>query len=308
MGAVRRTPRLAALLVLALAACGAGAETTYVATLRDRGPDTGAQGGGLYIVDLETRASRLVAPLRIGGAVPIGLTGLSVHPRTGVFYGITGGFSPNLPRSLVTIDPETGNATLVGNLGHDGADIRFDRKGTLYVWLNDTNQLGTIDVGTGLATPLEFQPYPQTLGGGIAVDNEGRVYIAANTSAGSLDVYDPASKRVTTGPNITGAPYVSSINSMAFSRDGGLYAVNSNLGTPAKAKLIRIDARTGKAEEVAPLPDDVDPVAFSVGLRERPALETPANSRQWTFAGLMLAAGIFLGLAVGRLFPQRRRR
>ena len=297
-----------AVAAFALLAGSVSAETVYVATLRDRGPDSAIVGGGLYTVDLNKGGARLVAPLRIGGAVPIGLTGLSVHPRTGVLYGITGGIAATLPKSLVTVDPENGNATLVGSLGIAGSEIRFDRKGTLYVWLSDLNKLGTIDVGTGAATPLDFPAYPQTLGGGIAADAEGMVYISANSSAGSLDVYNPATKQLTTGPAITGAPFVSSINSMAFSSAGDLYAVNSNLGTPAKSRLIRIDPRTGHAIEVGVLPDDVDPIAFAVSPRVRPLFfEAPTNVRQWTFAALALALGLMAGVFFGRLSSRKRR-
>ncbi len=293
-----------ALLLAAVLAAAPGialAESMYVATLRDRGPDASNIGGGLYVVDPAAKTSRLVAPLRVGGAIPIGLTGLSMHPRTGVLYGITGGFAPSLPKSLVTIDPETGNATLVGNLGTIASDIRFDDKGTLYVWMDSANRLGTIDVGTGRATPVEqFPEYPQTLGGGIAVDAEGRVFISANSSAGSLDIWDPATRHLSNGPTITGAPFVSSINSMAFSPAGKLYAVNSNLGTPAKARLIVIDAQTGHAEEVASLPDDVDPIAFPVTGFERPMLELPSGTRQWMRVTIALAFGLLVGFLVGR--------
>ncbi len=298
-----RLPRLlcTAVLLLALSFGAVRAETIYIATLRDRGTDSASTGGSLYTVDLGKGVARLVAPLRIGGAVPIGLTGLSVHPRTGVLYGITASLSATLPKSLVTIDPETGNATLVGSLGQSASEIRFDRKGTLYVWLNELNKLGTIDVGTGAATPIDsFPAYPQTLGGGVAVDHEGEVYISANSSAGSLDVYNPTAKTLTTGPAITGAPFVSSINSMAFSSSGELYAVNSNLGTPAKSRLIRIDAKTGKAEEVSVLPDDVDPVAFAVSPRVKPLIEAPGTLRQWGFAAGALAAGLVAGFLFGR--------
>src|SRR3954468_24170588 len=166
----------------------AWAETMYVATLRDNVSDE--VGGALYSIDTKERRASLVAPVRLGGALPIGLTGLAVHPKTGVFYGITGGVSPNLPKSLVTIDPRTGNATLVGKLGLAGADIRFDDKGTLYVWLIDRNCLGVVDLGTGAAKPIAGSTYEQTLGGGIAVSPEGLVYISANSPGGTLDSFD----------------------------------------------------------------------------------------------------------------------
>jgi sugar lactone lactonase YvrE len=282
----------------------AAAETLYVATLRSQpGVDGSIAGGALYAFDLAKGVSSLVAPIRIGGALPIGITGLAVHPKTGVFYGLTAGLAPNLPRSLVTIDPTNGNATLIGSLGQAGSDIRFDPNGTLYVWLVDLNRLGTVDLGTGVVKALDNPVYQQTLGGGIAIDRDGLVYISANSSAGSLDVFDPATHKLTTGPTMTGAPYISSMNSMAFSENGTLYAVNSNLGTPAKTRLVSIDAKTGVVKEIAVLPDDVDPLAFASGTQERKSADGFARWERWIYLALAFA----FGLAAGLLIARRRR-
>jgi hypothetical protein len=258
-------------------------------------------------VDVAERRASLVAPIRIGGAVPIGLTGLAVHPKTGVFYGITGSVSPTLPKSLVTIDPRTGNATLVGKLGYTAADIRFDSKGTLYAWLLDKNCLGTVDLGTGAAKPVAGSTYEQTLGGGIAVNHDGVVYISANSPGGSLDTFDPRDAKIVAGPQIKGAPYVSSINSMAFGDDGILYAVNSNLGTPAKTRLISIDPKTGEAKDVMALPDDVDSITFGPAIDRSGGLNDRGRQREWVVGAVALALGFLLGLAAG-LIPRRRRR
>jgi outer membrane protein assembly factor BamB len=280
------------------------AETMYIATLRDNVADD--TGGALYSVDLKERHASLIAPIRIGGAVPIGLTGLAVHPKTGVFYGITGGVSPNLPKSLVTIDPRTGNATLVGKLGFSAADIRFDAKGTLYAWLLDRNSLGTIDLGTGAARPIDGSTYEQTLGGGIAVNRDGLIYISANSPGGSLDTFDPRDGKVVAGPQIKGAPYVSSINSMAFGEDGTLYAVNSNLGTPAKTRLITIDVKTGEAKDLMALPDDVDPFSFGPPIDRTTPSSEQVRQREWIVGGSALVVGFLLGFGVA-ILPRRRR-
>jgi hypothetical protein len=286
-------------IAMAVLSCVAGAQTMFVATLRDNSAND--VGGAIYTVDLKTQHSSLVAPVRIGGAIPIGLTGLTVHPKTGVFYGITGGVSPNLPKSLVTIDPRTGNATLVGSLGFSGADIRFDGKGTLYVWLIDKNCLGTVDLGTGAAKPIESTNYQQTLGGGIAVNREGVVYISANSSAGSLDSYDPRENKLTTGPTLRGAPFVSSLGSMAFGDDGILYGVNSNLGTPAKTRLITVDPKTGEVRDIMALPDDVDSIAFApASFVRNGASEERGRQREWLFAAIALVVGYAFGFGSGR--------
>ena len=276
----------------------------YVATLRDNVADE--IGGALYSVDLKERHVSLVAPIRLGGALPIGLTGLAVHPKTGVFYGITGGVSPNLPKSLVTIDPRTGNATLVGKLGLAGADIRFDEKGTLYVWLLDRNCLGVVDLGTGSAKPLPGSTYEQTLGGGIAVNRDGLVYISANSPGGTLDTFDPHAAKLAAGPQLKGAPYVSSINSMAFGDDGVLYAVNSNLGTPAKTHLVSIDLKTGDVKDVMALPEDVDSLTFGPAVGRDGGTDA-ARNRHLAIGGIGAGIGFLLGLGSGLAWRRRRR-
>ena len=300
-----RLPRPYLVLALSLLATPcAWAETLYVATLRDyTNKESSGIGGALYSVDSNTGKSTLMAPLRVGGAIPIGLTGLAIHPRTGAFYGITAGLSAQIPRSLVTIDPKTGNTTLVGSLGHEGSDIRFDGKGTLYVWLNDPPGLGTIDVGTGAATPIGISGYSESLGGGLAIDREGSFYVSATNAAGTLDRVDLASGHVTVGPRITGAPYLSSINSMAFSPAGVLHAVNSNLGAPAKSALVVIDPKTGAVKELGALPNDVDPLAFAPGSLSA-ASEEPWV-KPWMLALVALAAGIVLGYGLALMSRKR---
>jgi len=47
--------------------------------------------------------------------------GLAIHPTTGVWYGITAGLSPTVPRSLVTVDPRTGSVIDSVHVGEFGA-------------------------------------------------------------------------------------------------------------------------------------------------------------------------------------------
>jgi hypothetical protein len=111
---------------------------------------------------------------------------------------------------------------------------------------------------------------------------------------------------VRSGPQMKGAPYVSSINSMAFGDDGTLYAVNSNLGTPAKTRLISIDVKSGETKDLMALPDDVDSISFGPAIdRSGPGGEH-ARQRDWIVGGAALALGFLLGLAAG-LLPRRRR-
>ena len=221
--------------------------------------------GNLYSVNLATSTSTLVGAIRLPGGKPIGVTGMAAHPKTGVLYGITSEQSPNNPRSLVTIDPASGQATLVGELGAVGSDIAFDTKGTLYMWLPATSQLGIVDPSSAAVTPLGRPAGPGSPAG-IAVDPQGMIFVTAKGAGGTLDNVDLASGALQVGPPLTGAPFSTQINSMSFSPSGLLLAVNSNGGSPAETRLVTINTATGAVATIGALPDDTDALAFTGGI------------------------------------------
>jgi len=221
--------------------------------------------GNLYSVNLATSTSTLVGAIRLPGGRPIGVTGLAAHPKSGVLYGITSEQSPNNPRSLVTIDPASGVATMVGELGTAGSDIAFDLKGTLFMWLPATSQLGIVDPSSAAVSPLG-RPGPAGSPAGIAIDPQGMVFVTAKGAGGTLDNVDLASGALQIGPALTGAPFSTQINSMSFSPSGLLLAVNSNGGSPAETRLVTINTATGVVTTIGSLPDDTDALAFTGGL------------------------------------------
>jgi DNA-binding beta-propeller fold protein YncE len=245
------------------ASTGAQGQALYTATTRGYVSPSEIVGR-LYVVDAATAGTRLIGPLRIGGGVHVGVTGLAVHPRTGVLYGITAGQSPSIRPSLIVIDPRTAEAQLVGPLGHAASDINFDSNAQLYAWLTDVNQLATVDLARGAATPVGMShDMMGPSGGGLAIDNRGVALIATTTAVGTLDTVDLASGARTVGPVLSGAPYLSGIHSLTFSPTGTLYGVNTNLAAPAKTALVTIDRVSGVVSLVGALPEDSDGLAFS---------------------------------------------
>src|SRR5205085_4413632 len=112
-----------------------------------------------------------------GGA--LGITGLAFNPMTGVLYGVTvrdvtGGNT--VAGSLVTIDPNTGVATVIGALGFDASshplaagDISFAADGTLYGWESRSPfSLCTINLTTGALSTVGSSGLSSTTGGGLA--------------------------------------------------------------------------------------------------------------------------------------------
>lgn len=298
MGA-RISSWIAIFLVSSLPAV-ATCEALYAASVRGSLASGSNQvGGSLYRVDPETGKYTAMSSIRMDG-VPIGVTGLADHPKTGALYGVTSSFSPASPQSLVSIDPQTGEAKLIGHIGTSASDISFNREGTLYAWLRQTGQLATLDLSSGAVKALGA---PRNAGepGGMAVDSKGRFYVAATGAAGTLDTVDPSTGAITPGPAIQGAPYPAGINSLSFSPAGVLYAVNTNLGSPAATMLITIDPATGRVTPVSALPSDTDALVFS---QESGALSGFATSR----GGLSLFAALAcLAIGLGIVVTTRKR-
>ena len=266
----------------------------YAATVRSHMGGGDDAAGSLYMVDPRTGAAKAVGGLRIRGR-PIGITGLAVHPRTGVLYGVTAGSSPNHRNSLVTIDPNTAEATLVGEMRVAGSDVTFNNEGDLFIWLPDTNQVGRINIASGRVTALGEIGDSTRLEGGIAFDAHGKLFTTPSGATGPIELRDPSTGAVTNGPMLANAPYLSSMNSLAFSPEGELYGVNSNMGSPAHTALVKIDTHNGIVTQVGALPEDTDCLAFV----DAPATsfigsQTPANM---VLAGSIAAAAL-LGLVV----------
>lgn len=274
----------------------------YAATVRAHTGAGDDNAGTLYLIDPATGAAKAIGPLRIQGR-PIGITGLAVHPKTGVIYGITAGSSPNNRNSLVTIDPNTAEATLIGQMRVAGSDITFDNDGELFIWLPDTNQVGRINLASGRVTALGEIGDSRRLEGGIAFDGHGKLYTTPSGATGPIELRDPSTGAVTLGPMLVNAPYLSSINSLAFSPRGELYGVNSNMGSPAHTALVKVDTHNGIVTQIGGLPEDTDCLAFVDAPRASfIGNQTPANI---VLVTSILAAAL---LGVGIWLRERRRR
>jgi hypothetical protein len=274
-------------------------DTLYAVSIRTYS-DPQYQGieGNIYRVDTASAATTLVAPLKLDGKVNIGLDGLAVHPKTGLFYGITAPSAAVSPHSLVKVDPLTGNATLVGNLGFPGSDISFGKEGTLYVWLAETRQIGRINLDAGSVTPLGKPGRPAVAKGGLIVISDNHALIAPGGARGTLDSVDLTTGAITKGPELKGARYPAFINSMAFSSKGTLYAVNTDGGTPALADLVTIDRHSGQVTVLGPLPNDTDAIDFGPSEGEASAWGLE-EWRKIAFGVLILAVLIVL-VTMGR--------
>ena len=259
----RKCVAVASVAVAAIMTTTASAQTTlYAASVRSlAGGGPAAVAGSLYTVSLATGSATFVAPIRLAGNTPIGVTGLAAHPETGVFYGITSPLS-NQPQSLITVDPATGNATLIGELKHPGSDISFNRAGILFIWLYQSGQLGLVNLSNGNVTPIG-PAQPSGSPAGLAIDRQGVAFVTQTGANGTLDSVDIATGTIKTGPPLTGAPFPAVINSMTFTPSGLLLAVNSNAGSPASTHLVTINVASGAVSNIGTLPEDTDGLTFA---------------------------------------------
>jgi hypothetical protein len=162
----------------------------------------------LSTLDPETgRVHRRIGPTGVGV-----VTGLALHPSTGVLYGVTGGRSG---RRLVTIDRQTGAGTIIGNLNTTVTDIAFRSDGTLFGVTNGTS-IVSINLTTGNTTVVAITG----LRGGIAFSATGRLYVTDGVSA--FRTLDPGTLAQVASAPLNGGEQV---NAMGAGCDGQLYAI-----------------------------------------------------------------------------------
>src|SRR5258708_27108489 len=226
--------RLAAVLTRAAGVFASPAvlsNTLYVSTDRH---DPGAQSvrGDLYPVDPVSARAKLIGPIRVGGVLSVGVTGLAIPPLTKVLYGTTCASHPVVPPSLVTIDPATAVATLVGPLGKAGSDINFDSHGTLFIWLRDDRRLGTVDLATGHATATGVMGVSSGEGG-LAIDRRGSAFVAS--SGTTLEHIDTITGKRLSSHELRGAPLAGPINSLTPLPSGLLVGMHAQNGSGKSA-------------------------------------------------------------------------
>lgn len=255
---------------LALAATPACARKLYAASAHDD-PVAGESTGYLYVVNPASGHSRQIGAIRIGGTVPVAVDGLAVHPKTGVLYGITTGSSHE--PSLITINPRSAEARLVGALGGRGSDIHFGTDGMLYIWLQDSARLGVVNIETGKVTPIGKAGAAAS--GGLAINSQGLALVAARMSKGIVDTMDPKTGAVVGGLQLIDSSVLNAVMALEMSSAGAIFAVNTVKGTKSKRELVSIDTESGAVTKVGSLPDEVDALAFSLDNHDTPRSKIP---------------------------------
>ena len=179
---------------------------------------------------------------------PVRMEGLAFNRNTGLFYGINNDTNPAaLAKRLYTIDPATGNATLLGSVTGTGAaspinGLGFDdTTNTLYGINQATGQLVTINTATRVATTIG-PANPSLIIGALEFRHaDGLLYGIDDNAGGSRLVRwsSPTAAATIVGPLGAGA---TDCNGLAVTDSGELWTINA-----ANEQLLRVNATTGAA-------------------------------------------------------------
>lgn len=233
----------------------------------------------LYTVDRQTGVTASVGPSGFA------LTGLAFRPSDGVLFGVTSNLSAANPRSLVTIDPNTGAGTLVGALGvvNGIADITFRSDDTLFGFSPGTRQLYTINTSTGAATAVSATAIPAPIQGlGIAFDANNVLWTFPKGTSGAYYTVDPNTAALTLQGTLSNSPIAGSIAAAAFDEAGVLYVV---ISAPTWY-LATINLSTGVISAVGITDDFMDALAFTPA---PPRVPVKVTLTEWLVA---LRAGV----------------
>ena len=217
----------------------------------------------LYRIDLDARVATAVGGAGMyAGPSLVNLSGLTTA-ADGTLYAVAGGF-----KLLVTLDPASGAANVVGSLGlngqgdpahNDALDLNMISGcgGTLWLSSAVVDKLWTVDPATGVATLVGPTGHAIT---GLAARG-GLLYGAGGKGDNSFYRLDPRTGAATLvgsfGPDLT--RWVNSV-SMSFDAQGTLWAVISyvppeyDTDTPPDWNdLATIDPATGEVSVLGPI-------------------------------------------------------
>jgi plastocyanin len=201
------------------------------------GGDNANGGGRLWVIDVTTQNASLV------GDTGFDYLGGIAFDGSGTLYGVAGGSGH--PGTLMTIDPATGTAAVIGPISDTTlgvAALRFNSQGTLYGGsFNNTNGVGqllTIDPSNAqVLTSLTLVGSGNSFCPGIAFDSLDVLYGSRGNSSGHLEDLDLIDQ--ITGVLTPIGPMEAVISDIAFAPDGTLY------GSSPTGDLYSIDPVTG---------------------------------------------------------------
>jgi len=212
--------------------------------------------GDFYAIDPSDGSATVIGP------VGFSITGLCMAPDGSVFGTESTQSGNQGDARLISIDPETGAGTVVGDL-FDGTIYHSSTADCTFVgdrmigWSESGDDPIEIDTSTGAVTVIPNTGVSSS-GSGMAYAPDGTLYFVPGRVTGSLFIINPDTGIGFEGPALSGGTY-DNINSMAF-LDGTLYGIDTqDMGsTSSQQVLVTIDVTTGVMTPIGPLPTPID--------------------------------------------------
>lgn len=195
----------------------------------------------------------------IGALGTADIEGMASDPSTGVVYGTSAITAANPVAQLVRVQPNTGQATVIGPVGYSVSGLAYDPVSrTLYGSVSNVRKLVRIDTTTGQGTILADLRWSngQVIQdcAGLAYDASARVLFGVDGATDKLIRIDPATGIGTAAPNALGFP---DVEGLEFDPQSGFL-----FGTDVQTfQMIRIDKTTGIGTAVGSTGYKVDGLA-----------------------------------------------
>lgn len=184
------------------------------------------------------------------------ITGLAWDPVGNVLYGVSRTTGTNA-KKLFSIDPATGDATIIGNLGtaNSMTDITCSSGGQLYGWLAGGGGLHSINKLTGAATPIGTE---NIFSGGLAFVGSTLYYIEQSNGNPIYTVNTSTGVATSTGVTRSGNPFgvegMEYHNGVLYAGGANSYYSSINLATGNGPDFIQINTSDVQAFVSIPIP------------------------------------------------------
>jgi hypothetical protein len=224
--------RLAIMLMLMFTASASFGQTLYAVT-------GAGSGTASTLYTLNPADGSVVSTIGATGVNSI--SGLAVHPSTGVIYAHVNEYYGTWgDGALATLNPTTGAATIIGRTNLQSPDMTFSPSGTLYAWSeNGGDVLCTINLSTGAPTQIGSHNI-STYGTGLCFNPvNSKLYLKNDAS---WKIYELDSSN---GTVISAVSYSGSTNNMlAFNSSGTAFTGIRNSSSSFTLYTLDISAGT----------------------------------------------------------------
>lgn len=212
---------------------------------------TGGAASKLYAINPNTGKAIEVGPIGKDN-----VSGISVHPSTGVLYAMQG--QQGGTTSLLILNKRTAKPATIGDLGQSIADSAFNPAGTLYAYGAFSRDLFTVNLTNAMKTTVKLDV--AVIGGcGITFDDTGDLFMTRSNSLANLN---PMTGNEDSVVAISGS--TTNIDNMLTTRPDGVIFGGTRNNKAAPTRLYQIHPTTGVTTFVSSVPLSLSGLAFDV--------------------------------------------